>query len=271
MYPNIPPYYSSFQQPQPSAPPFNPCPTRAMHTETVALLKKAHDILEMTAGKQTSAPSTHHSFMPLGGRTGGQFTLPTLNFDFSDKSWKMFNRGDVHHHYHDGKEAERKKEDNEQAVRVLLGFIGLVAASATAFFIGKAVAQGEEKEENKDSFNYLAMRWTAHQHLYQPEYQSAVNGMIYRTQSLLERNQTDRMHHIALLTLGFVAGGTAITAALVGSNALMVTAIGLGTIGCTATLFKVGYAYFSARDQNDRKIIEDNLAYLHQQAVAIAD
>jgi hypothetical protein len=150
-----------------------------------------------------------------------------------------------------------------------VGLIGLVVAGAAAFFIGKAVAQGEEVEAENQSFADLKTRWSINKVCYDANYQVSVEGVISKMDALSQRNQTNRVHNIALLVFTFIGGGTAIAGAIIGSTPLMLTAVAIGAAVTIAGLFKLGYSCFSTRDQKDAHAIEKHLIDLQLMEPAV--
>lgn len=258
-YPVPQPQYSYYA---PVAP--KPVLTKAIHIQTEKLLAKASEMsASILYGNVQNPPSYNPQYLqPVAPKTA-----PTYNFDFSDKSWKMFNNEThVHHHHHHGEESDKK---DDTGTRVLVGVIGLVVAGVAAFFIGKAIAQGEDAAEENQSVEDLKTRWDINKICYEADYQATVDSIIGRMDALSERNQTNRIHKIALLVFGFIGGGTAVAGAIIGSGALMATAGAIGAFVAIAALFKLGYTCFSTRDQKDAQAIEKNLIDLNYMQPAV--
>jgi len=241
--------------------------TQAIHKETLRLLTKADELSgTILYGKATHLSSDHAPVVhaPIATKAAA----PSFNFDFSDHSWKMFNSESHvhHHHYHDGEEDKKK---DETGVRILVGFIGLVAALATAFFVGKAIADGEEGLEENETFEDLKTRWSINKYYYEHDYQLTVDNILRKTDAILQRKQTNRTHNISLLVLGFISGGAAFAGAVVGSSVLMLGATaGAGVVG-VLVIFKLGYSCFSNRDNKDAKVIDNGLVKLDQKHLVI--
>lgn len=261
--PTAPPLYPDLNEKYSYYPPRPPI-TQTIHNATLSLLSQAADVASSVLGEKNPDLDTYYSqytpqFTPKQAPT-------TYNFDFSNRSWNMFNSET---HVNHGEESGKK---DDTGTRVLVGLIGLVAAGVTAFFIGKAIAQGEEAEAEKKSFKDLKNCWESNKCCYEADhadYQAVVDDIVLKTDTLLQRNQTNRIHKIALLVFGFIGGGTAVAGAIIGSGALMATAVAIGSIVSVAALFKLGYACFSTRDQKDAQAIESDLATLSRMQVIV--
>lgn len=289
-------YYEAgvYEVPVPSAPPLEPTPlyptypvitpnnytyvpqyyqlpmpkvlTKAIHDETIKLLRKADEMSStILYGKASRSASCDSVYYPVAQKAAA----PTYNFDFSDKSWKMFNNEThVHHHnYHNGNDSNEKKDD--VGIRILVGVIGLIVAGITAFCIGKAMAENEDVQEENIEFEVVKGRWNVNKDCYAYDYQSTVDKIVLKVDALLQRQQTNRIHKIALLVFGFIGGGTAVAGALAGSATVMTVAAGIGACVIVAGLFKAGYACFSTRDQKDAQVIDRGLEELRKQTLIV--
>lgn len=193
---------------------------------------------------------------------------PAVNVDLSDKSWKMFNNEThVHHHHHADQATDEKKEENQ--MRMIVGLCGLAIAGLTAFFLGKSVADGEEKEDENVAYENLRMNWEFNKPCYEVDYQIAVDAVVAKTDALMVRKQRNRNFKITLLALSFIGGGTAVAGALLGSSPLMLTAAAIGACVTVTALFKFGYECFSTRNQKMAETIEAHLAEIQLKAVEI--
>lgn len=253
LYPHITPQQSYYV---PVAP--KPVLTQSIHNQTLQLLSKAAGMSSSILYRNVQNPPPYNPQYLAPQPVAPKVTPTTYNFDFSDRSWNMFNsQTHVHHHHHHGKENENK---DDTGTRILVGLIGLAIAGTAAFFIGKAVAQGEDIEEENQSVEDLKIRWNINKVCYEGDYQASVEGLISRMDVLAQRNQTHRIHKIALLALTFIGGGTAVAGAVIGSSALIATAAAVGAVVTVAALFKLGYTCFSTRDQKDAEAIETKLS-----------
>lgn len=274
LYPVLSPRYSAYV---PVTPP-KPLLTQAIHNQTLKLLAKASEMsTSILYGELPPPPPAYDpnmppppyipfpAYQPQQAQPAAPRPAPTTyNFDFSDKSWRMFNN-ETHVHHH-GEESDKK---DDTGTRILVGLIGIVAAGAAAFFLGKTIAQGEEVEVENQSFEDLKTSWNHNKMCYEANYQATVESIMSKADALSQRNQTNRTHKIALLVFGFIGGGTAVAGAIVGSSALMATAAAVGALVSVAALFKLGYACFSTRDQNDAESIERNLEDLRKMQLAV--
>lgn len=251
---------------------------QAAHQYTVNLLSKALHI------SNSFIPYRHPpSFNPT--REAHVFPSQTSNFPkviymkpASDYNRRVFNPVTTyvshHHHYHfepEGKhiEKENERKKKEEKERCIVGLIGFVVACTTAFFIGKTVAEDESVKEEKD-FENLKQNWNYNKIYYPPNYQFSVDDIICKTEMLLQRKKTHHTHKMALLILGFTAGGTAIAGALIGSTPLMLisTALGIGT--AVGSLFKLGYTCFNTSDLNQAKELQENINNLFLEPATFA-
>ena len=144
--------------PTPNAPPVL---TRKIHDKTLELLSKAEEQAADILGRKVVPLAPNPQAAPQGVHYAPPVNhAPPVNIDLSDRSWRMFNGGDthVHHHYHDGNE-DQEKEKDQTGLRIFVGIVGLAAALATAFFLGKAVAGQEDAEDETEHFEGLRARW----------------------------------------------------------------------------------------------------------------
>jgi hypothetical protein len=271
IYPHYP-HLQSFDQASivPTVPP-RPNLTQTVHNDTKKLLAKAAEfssaILGSSSSKQHSYSSQyqHQTVKPSVAKPAA----PIFNIDLSDRHWDMFNsKTEVHHHYHNGERKNAEKTDNT-GIRILVGVAGFTIALVAAFFVGKAVAQGEDVAEENIGFEKLKDRWKFNKACYEGDHQALVEEVISRTDTILQRRQINHTHKIALLVFAFISGGAGFAGALIGSTALMTAAVALGVIVSIAALFKLGYACFSMREKNDARAIEKNLAELQQKQLVI--
>jgi hypothetical protein len=260
-YPNHTPYYQAY----PVAP--KPAVPQQMYDQTLKLLNKAAEVSLSILGDDNNSTASSYYHSQAAPVVSKPVVAPNYHFDFSDKSVKLFNQETHHTHYHNAEDSEKNKDDT--GTRILVGLIGLVAAGVAAFFIGKAIAEGEDQEEENMSFETLKGQWNGNKSFFEYDYQSAVDIVVVKADAILERQQTNRTHKIALLVFGFAAGGTAVAGALIGSSVVMLAAGGMGACVTVATLFKLGYACFSTRDQKDAKAIEASLDQLRQKQILV--
>lgn len=239
--------------------PPKPILTQSMHNQTKELLTKAHELAGSIL-KRERAPA----FAPQQVRAVPQAQIPFRNpihIDLADRSWKMFNNEThVHHHYHEENKSKKKKDD--VALRLIVGLIGLTAALATAFFVGKAIAERDELKDEVLSYDDLKTRWDLHKSLYDDSYQLLVNRVVQRSDLILQRRQTSKTQKIALLVFGFMAGGAAFAGAVIASAPLMMLGVGIGAGVGVGAMFKLGYYMFSKRDEKDAKEIDRSLVEL---------
>lgn len=262
-----PPYAPGAATPQNNAPvPFAPPQrvlTQKIHDKTLELLTKADEqaanilgrtVVPLPAYTPQAAPPQGVHFAPPVNHA------PAVNIDLADRSWRMFNGGDthVHHHYHNGNE-EQEQEKDQTGLRIFVGIVGLAAALATAFFLGKAVAGQEDAEDETEHFEGLKTRWEMKKDLYEDDYQSNVDVIIQRMESIYTRHQNNRVHKIALLIAAFIAGGAAFAGALVASKVLMAAGVVIGACTAAVGLYKLGYYYWSNRETKDAQAIDKAL------------
>jgi hypothetical protein len=82
--------------------------------------------------------------------------------------------------------------------------------------------------------------------------------------AILQREQRDRVHKVALLVFAFITGGAAFAGALIGSSGLMLLGGVVGTCVGVIAMFKLGYACFSKQDQREAESLADDLRELNQ-------
>lgn len=246
--------------PQPPSYPYSGQLTQSIHDKTQQLLSLADEQVAASLDRKLPAPPPYNPQAAFHQQPQRGFSAPApaINIDMSDRSWRMFNNESHVHHHHAVQENQEKDKD-QTGLRILVGVIGLTVALATAFFLGKAVAGQEDEQDEKVNFDDLNTAWNSNQGLYPANYRSTVTRIVGKMESIYARKTTDRTHKFVLLTFALIAGGSAFAGALVASKVLMIAAVVIG--GCTgaAALYKLGYSYFSKREQKDAEAIEKGL------------
>lgn len=140
LYPMLQPQYYVPYQPQPIL-------TQAIHNQTLNLLSKAAEMSNSILYRNVQNPAPYNSqFVHVQPVAPKAAPTTNYNFDFSDKSWKMFNNEThVHHHHHQGGGNSEKKDDT--GTRILVGLIGLVAAGAAAFLLEKQLLKAKKLKQ----------------------------------------------------------------------------------------------------------------------------
>lgn len=265
-------YHELYVQPHvpanaPTAPPAAPVLTEEIHLQTVALLNKAEAQTAHLVGRDV-VPIKPANKTQAAAPQGAHYAAAPINIDLSDRSWRMFNGGDthVHHHYQE----DEQKEKDQTGLRIFVGIVAVIAALTTVFFIGKAVAEQEDAEDETAPYEDLKSQWDSNKDLYQIGYQTKVDTIIKRMDAISKRQENSRAYKIALLIAAFVAGGTAFGGAVVGSPLLMGAAVVVGVVtGCVA-LYRLAYACFSNRDTKDATVMEAALKDLKAVQLTIA-
>jgi len=255
------PTYAYYYPVQPS----QPVLTQTVHNKTLELLAKASEQVNPILRRQPATSPSYNPAAVIPAQYLAQPVLkspqPSINVDLSDRSWKMFNNEThVHHHNDQGAGNQDKQDDTGQ--RILVGVIGVAAALAAAFFLGKALAGQEDAKEESLNVEELKADWNVNKNLYNRDYSALVDKIVVRLDSILNRQAAGRVHKAALLIFAFIAGGTAFAGALAASKLLMTAAVVIGTCTAAAALFKMGYAYFSKRETKDAETIDRALQEL---------
>lgn len=232
--------------------------TQAIHNQTLKLLDEASKVsTSILHGTVTQVSPQAQAHGPAAAPVAPQ---PQTHNYFDLRTFSMFNSET---HVHPDKSSPKEKDDT--GTRVFVGIVGLIFAGIAAFGLGKALAEGEDIEEEKISYEQLKHRWTVNKDSYGIDYQMAADGVIQRTDSILDRRAANRTYNIALVAFSFIGGAVAVGGALAGSNALMLTAAAVGACVTVLFLFKLGYNCFSTRDEKDARAIEiglQNLRYI---------
>ncbi len=251
--------------PQVQNPP-KPQLTAAIQKQTQELLSKAWDMSQSILSIHHPRPSPYNPQAAVVQASPQQkkSAVNNYHFDFSDKSVRLFSNQTqvVHHHHHGAQQANDKKDDTAQ--RVVVGLIGFVATIAAAFFLGKVVAESEDAQDEVTAYEDLKGQWQTNSKCYHENYQVHVDRVIKKIDAILARKATHRVHKFALLAFMAIAGGTAVAGAVVASDVLIKVAIGVGAVTTVAACFKLGYNYFSKREEKDAKAIEIELSNLAQ-------
>ena len=257
--PPVQPQQYAYIPPAAYLPPPKPLLTQSMHNQTKELLAKAHEVSGSIL-KRARPPEFAPHAVRAAPHAQARYMNP-IHIDLADRSWKMFNNEThVHHHYQEGRESKEKR--NNVALRMIVGFIGLTAALATAFFVGKAMAERDELKDEVLGYDDLKTRWDIHKPYYDESYQLLVNRVVQRSDFILQRRQTSKAQKIALLVFGFIAGGAAFAGAVIASAPLMMLGLGIGAAVGVGAMFKLGYYLFSKRDEKDAKEIDRSLVEL---------
>lgn len=252
-------YYNQFNQQIfgnvfPSAPPALVYPTQETHSITEKLIQKAKQIslgiLGHSSPIQATSPHNCHFFHSVPLRS----VAPFVNIDCSNRSVNMFN-------HQTSIQSEKKelnsKKESALTARIVLAVLGVIIGTATAYLMGKEIAQAEEATEEKHCFEDLKIHWKLCRHDYNAQcvYQGEVDNIVFQVDFMMKRQEIDRIQGLALLMLGFAAGGAAVVGALIGSKVIMMSAIVLGTATVFTSLFKLGYNAFSHKDQREAQEI----------------
>lgn len=234
-----------------------PILTQAMHSATHQLLDKAQ---ELASSIFSSNASTH--FQTTQVPQPRMHHLPTrpLYFDFSRREYHVFSsRNENHYHRSD------KEQKEESGIRIVAVVAGLIVAGVSAYFLGKAVAQNEDEQENNMNFQALKECWQRHKATYRAQDEELVHfidNIVDKTDAILSRQQTNRTHKIAMFALFFLGGSMAVAGGLMGSSLLMGTGLVIGAAVGIFALYKLGYHYSSKRDIKDAQVIHAHLAHV---------
>lgn len=244
-------------------------PTSEMHNRTLELLDEARKIstriLQISSPTQSSGwfESVFSNFNTSGANR------PAVNIDCSDRSFRMFN-SETHVHNpstseHSSSKQKTKEKKDDSMQRIIFGVIGLIAFFTTAYFGGKAAAQGEELSDKIDTFEKLKNQWNDNRlshYIRYPYYAQHVDSVVSKAENILQRAKINRTHKLALLVFAFIAGSAAVAGSLIGSKPMMATAVVIASATAVAGLFKFAYTSFSKRDKNDAEIIQKKLMAL---------
>lgn len=257
--------YQAFEHP-PAYTPYKPPLSQAVHNQTIKLMNFATQLSSPVQGSMKAHHASHLHAQNFAAAP--QMAKPSYNFDFSDKSVKLFNSETHVVHKNDDKTNAEKEKDNT-GTRVLVGIIGLIGAGVAAFFLGKAAAVGEDAKEEKENFEDLKGHWNVHKDCYAADYQFEMSKVIRKAETCLKRKETNRIHKIALLAFSFISGAMAVTGAFLGSTGLMLGAAAVGSCVIIAALFRLGYNCYSNRDQKDVQAIQNAIGELQKMKLVI--
>lgn len=270
-YPQLP--NATPVQPQvqvlPNVVPPKPLLTKVIHEKTVQLLAEARKI----SGSILNRPIQPVQLVPVT-QTQPVYTVPVPVYTVPVYTPPIYavpiytppvHFGSTHHHHHHyhGERHPNQKEDNT-GVRTLVGITAFIGALFLAYKTGQAVAQGEKVQKQAVSFEELKGDWEKNKTCYDSQFQSLVDHVVKKVDSVLQRRETNRAHKMALLILGLAACGTGFGGAVAGSGILMATGVGIGAVTSVVALYKIGYAYFSTLDQDDAEEIDLKLNQLSQ-------
>lgn len=271
------PQYQPYEHP-PVYTPYKPTLTQAVHNQTLKLIEYASKLSSPNQNANLTTQQTIHtqSVHPTVALSAfDPVFVPPINIDMSDRSVKIMNH-ETHvvnqHHVVNQQESKKEEADKEKAdaeIRLLVGIVGTIATAVAAFFLGKAIAQFNDLKDDKSSFETLTTQWDHNKNCYEYDYQSEMDGIVSKSDALLRRKQTKLIHKIALLAFSFIAGGTAIAGALMGSKGLILVSAAMSAGVMVTSLFKLGYSCFSNRDQKDLQAIENSLGAIQQKKVLI--
>ncbi|WP_068470064.1 hypothetical protein [Candidatus Protochlamydia phocaeensis] len=249
--------------------------TQGMHAQTLKLLDKAQDIsssiLHSSSTRQTAtASATQQTYHPVA--------VPVVHnhYDFSNHS-RQYNILSSHTENHttinNGSRGSNGEEGKDNTgVRVLAGVLGTVAILAGAFFLGKANAENEDLQEERADIETLERRWESNRAAYEaqnPVYCDLMDRVTTHMNSILQRKQANKTHNIGIVIFYIGAGAAALAGAFLNSWILMGVGAAIG-VGATAfALYKLGYYFFSKRDEKDAKAIENDLVSLRQQPLQL--
>lgn len=274
--PSAPPLYSDLHLPLATAYviPTDPnCrrddfPSQTDHNQTLELIRQANQISSRILGDSVTAQMPRHSEGGVGRDGTSRPWINSLNF--SDRSLRLCNNPTTHIHSSVEEEKSKKKKD-DSGNRILFGVIGFVVMAATAYFTGKATAQGEDVADEAQAFETSKILWNSNRKSYNNNYsyKQLVDTIIPKVDAILQREKANRTHKLALLIFAFIAGSAAVTGAVIGSKAFMASALVMGSITTVAALFKLGYTYFSNRDRSDALNIQGTIEAIETIKVSV--
>lgn len=247
-------YPVTFNQEQPYYYPPMPVITSQMQRDTNKLLEKAGEIASSTVSnnRSTERQETQRE----------QTTSAPVFIDLSRRDYNILSsRTEVHHHHHHGD--NNTERENENGTRALAIILGTIVAGVSAYFFGKFMAQNDDRQDDQDSFDSLKTKWFVNRNVYQQnrgeEYCEHIDNAIEKADWILAKQKTDRTHNIALAVLFLSTGLTAVVGGVVGSSALMATALVTGVAGSIFGLYKLGYACFSTKEQRAGEALQQEL------------
>lgn len=252
--------HQEFSYPSLSMGTSRPTLTRSIHDQTLALLTKLQNLTNSIL-KYDRPPA----YAPNEGekKVKSQSSIPPIHIDLADRSFRMFNHEtEVHHHHYSHEKGDKGKEESHKNTRLLIGILGTMTTFVMAFFAGKVVAEYEDRQEEFSHFDTLKATWNSNKNCYDDAYQFAIDNMVKQGEDLLQRQRTQKIHKIALMFLGLTSGVLGVVGAVIGSSAMMISALGLGFGVSTISLFKLAYNCFSRREEKMAHALEESLIHL---------
>lgn len=260
--------------------PPKPLLTAKIHQETSKLLTKAWEMSTIIIDGDIQRPSPYAPQVvqpdPVAKKQEQNINVVYVERGgWNPPGWfwwmNLLGRNEVHHHhhYHHHNEEQNNQKNNDAILRLFLGAISLAGLLFLGYKAGQAAAEGEKIEKKVSSFDDMKKDWAAHKNCYSEEYQSTVDKIVKYMDSILNRDATNRTHRIALIVFGVIASGTALTGAVIASEALMAGGVIVGAGTGLGALFKLGYSHFSTASQDDAQAIREKLSELDQLGIAI--
>ena len=253
--------------------------TQAVHNQTLALLGKADEQANAILRRSNLNVTPYNTYVaqyPAYRRP--VVAAAPVNITYVDNSWS-WGRGwgggwsrpqpqVVHHHHYQGNQAgnhPNQKKSDDAGLRILVGVVAAVVLGVGAYCLGKAVAANEDAQERTETYAELKHSWIHNKFCYPADYQVTVNGIVQRADSILQRQQTNRMHRTIFIIAALVAGGLAFAGAVAGSGGLMAAGTYVGGATLLLGLFKLGYNAFSNKERNDAQAIDHGIDTLRRQ------
>jgi hypothetical protein len=247
--------------------------TQAMRDSTTRLLAKASEISSSILYSSTRHSSHTQSInQPLYQPV----VVPAVvhnHYDFSNRS-RNYNILSSHTENHttinrgNRRGEERKSENN--GLRILFGLVSTAIVLGGAYFLGKSNAENEDMQDEKNKIDSLKEEWATNKPIYQTldtGYCGLVNNVTKHMDSILQRKQANKTHKFALVAFYLAAGVVGLTGSLLAANALMGLGLAIG-VGATAfALYKIGYSFFSKRDEKDAQAIANDLNTLRHYSI----
>lgn len=235
-----------------------PVITQAMNTSTNQLLAKAQEAASSILPAYGTLPFQQAQ---MEQPRANNVTATPIHVDLSRREYNLFStRTDNHYHSN-----EEQKDDT--GMRTFAVVAGLIVAGVSAYFLGKAVAQNEDEQEGNVKLQTLKDRWVTNKGAYAAQDEVLVDLIDHvtdKTTAILDRQQTNRTHKIAMVGFFFLSGAMAVAGGLIASNLLMGAGLVTGAAAGVFALYKLGYYCFSKRDTKDAQAIQQDLAYIAQ-------
>jgi len=225
---------------------------QAIHEQTKNLLVETNEIASSIFGRAQASTYQPTSRKRNAAAEGIATSAPSFTYI------NMFNTTKTTHHHHaastfgpiNAKKVRKEDDELSNGNRMLIGVIGALVIGIVSFGLGAVFAKKAETDRKITELKNLKTDWQKNKKEYPADYQTLVDNVTKKAQSLLAHQRKNHYRNIALLIGGLIVGGLLIGAAVTANPALLIAgAVGGVVVGAFA-LAKLGHSYFNQQEKH---------------------